>query len=142
MIQSQFPHGNIVLVADGSDAVRRQVVQTLGADGYEVVTAADGLDALAWLARRTPDVVLCDMRLPRLDGLQTCRLIRRHVRQASLPVIMLSARQGLFDRARCAVAGADAFLGKPLCDDVLRQVVRRHVDGDTGDDADVTGAPH
>jgi twitching motility two-component system response regulator PilG len=124
-----FLRARTVLVADDSSAVRRSAAQALDAAGYRVLPAQDGIEALALLAGQAPDLLICDMNLPRLDGLRACMLIRRNPRHVNLPIVMLSAREGLFDRARCAMAGADEYLVKPFSDGGLLQIVRAYVDG-------------
>lgn len=118
-----------ILVADDSSAVRRAASGVLDAAGYQVLPAVDGVELLALLAEYSPDLVVCDMSLPRLDGLQACRLIRRNEAHADLPIVMLSASDGLFERARSAMAGADEYLVKPFSDEGLLQLVRAYVEG-------------
>lgn len=118
-----------ILVADDSSAVRRAAAEALDPAGYRVLPAVDGVALLAMLAEHAPDLVVFDMVLPRLDGLQACRLIRRNERHANLPIVMLSSYDGLFNRARCAMAGADEYLVKPFSGEGLLQVVRAYIDG-------------
>lgn len=94
--------------------------------GCEVLLAEDGFDALAGIADHAPDVVVCDILMPRLDGYQTCALIKRNPRFAATPVIMLSSKDGLFDRARGRLAGSDAHLTKPFTRDTLLAAVAAH----------------
>lgn len=126
---SDVPIRKKILIADDSSAVRQMASQVLGEAGYEVLCAVDGMSALALLGEHAADLLVCDVVMPRLDGLQACMLLRRHPRYAHLPVVMLSARQGMFDRARCAMAGADEFLGKPFSEAQLLQTVRAYMDG-------------
>ncbi|MFJ3048117.1 PleD family two-component system response regulator [Herbaspirillum chlorophenolicum] len=121
-----------ILIADESPAVRDAAGQVLAAAGYRVLPAADGIEALAVLDRDAPDMLMCGIALPRLDGLSACLLIRRNARHANLPIVMLSDAEGLFDRARCAMAGADAYLAKPFSEEGLLQIVRAYVDGVDG----------
>ncbi|MBP0600481.1 response regulator [Herbaspirillum sp. LeCh32-8] len=118
-----------ILVADDSSAVRRAAAQALDASGYQVLPAVDGIELLALLAEYGADLVVCDMFLPRLDGLQACRLIRRNDGYINLPIVMLSSSNGLFDRARSAMAGADEYLVKPFSDEGLLQLVRAYIEG-------------
>lgn len=127
MVASQT--AKTILVADGDSVARRAVAQALDAAAYRVLTAADGIEMLALLAEQAPDMVVCDMALPRLDGLDACRLIRRNARHVNLPIVMLSCADGLFERARCAMAGADEYLVKPFSDEGLLQIVRAYADG-------------
>lgn len=115
------PEGLRVLVVDDSSTIRRSAELFLTQAGCRVSLAEDGFDALARLADEAPDAVFCDILMPRLDGYQTCALIKDHPRHAATPVILLSSRDGLFDRARGRLAGADRHLSKPFtADDLLR----------------------
>ncbi|NUU03432.1 response regulator [Herbaspirillum robiniae] len=126
-IQSQAV--KTILVADDSSAVRRAAAEALDAAGYQVLPAVDGVEMLALLAEHAPDMVVCDVSLPRLPGRDACRLIRRNERYVNLPIVMLSSANGLFDRARSAMAGADDYLVKPFSAEGLLQIVRAYVDG-------------
>ncbi|TWC62792.1 response regulator [Herbaspirillum sp. SJZ099] len=121
-----------ILLADDNPAVRDTAGQVLAAAGYQVLPAADGIEALALLEREAPDMLMCGVALARLDGLSACMLVRRNERHAGLPIVMLSDAAGLFDQARCAMAGADGYLAKPFSEEGLLQVVRAHVDGVDG----------
>ncbi|OWY27508.1 response regulator [Herbaspirillum robiniae] len=126
-IQSQAV--KTILVADDSSAVRRAAAEALDAAGYQVLPAVDGVEMLALLAEHAPDMVVCDVSLPHLPGRDACRLIRRNERYVNLPIVMLSSANGLFDRARSAMAGADDYLVKPFSAEGLLQIVRAYVDG-------------
>jgi twitching motility two-component system response regulator PilG len=115
-----------VLVVDDSLTVRRSAQRALSAGGHEVRLAADGFEALALVHDFAPDVVLCDILMPRLDGYQTCAIIKRHPRFAHLPVVMLSSRDGVFDVARGRLAGACDHLAKPFTPETLLDAVARH----------------
>jgi twitching motility two-component system response regulator PilG len=85
--------------------------------------AENGFDALAKIADHRPHVVFCDIVMPRLDGYQTCALIKKNARFARTPVVMLSSRDGLFDRARGRMVGSDEYLTKPFTRDSLLQAL-------------------
>jgi DNA-binding response OmpR family regulator len=118
-----------ILVADDSGAVRHNLSRMLSEAGYDVLTAATGLETLAQLGRQHIDMLICDADMAPLAGAHICMLIRRSARHTRLPVVMLSARGGLFNNARSAMAGADQLLGKPVNEAVLLQITRAHVDG-------------
>lgn len=115
-----------VLVIDDSNTIRRSAEIFLKQGGYEVVLAVDGFDALAKLSDFQPDVVFCDILMPRLDGYQTCAIIKRSPEFTAVPVIMLSSKDGLFDKARGRMVGSQDYLTKPFTKDQLLQAVRLH----------------
>lgn len=94
--------------------------------------AEDGFDALSKIATHLPDVIFVDIMMPRLDGYQTCSLIKRNARFKTIPVIMLSSKDGLFDRARGRMAGSDQYLTKPFTQSSLMDAVRQHTMHTTG----------
>jgi twitching motility two-component system response regulator PilG len=118
--------GSEILVIDDSSTIRRSAEIFLSQAGYPVVLAEDGFEALGKVLERRPALVFCDILMPRLDGFQTCSLIRRSLECGHTPVILLSSRDGLFDRARGMLAGATAYLTKPFTKDSLLQAVREH----------------
>jgi twitching motility two-component system response regulator PilG len=118
-----------VLVIDDSQTIRRSAETLLSAAGYAVVTAADGYEALAKVVDETPDLIFIDIMMPRLDGFQTCALIKANPRYAAIPVVMLSSKDGLFDRARGRLAGADDYLTKPFTRDELLGALRGGLPG-------------
>jgi len=115
-----------VMVIDDSNTIRRSAEIFLVQAGYQVVLAEDGFDALAKISDHHPQVIFCDIMMPRLDGYQTCALIKKNPRFAATPVVMLSSRDGLFDRARGRMVGSDEYLTKPFTKDSLLQAVSRH----------------
>ncbi|MDN3545805.1 response regulator [Kinneretia asaccharophila] len=115
-----------VLVIDDSNTIRRSAEIFLKQAGHEVVLAEDGFDALAKLSDYRPDLVFCDILMPRLDGYQTCAIIKRNPNFAAVPVIMLSSKDGLFDKARGRMVGSQDYLTKPFTKDQLLQAVRQH----------------
>ena len=116
-----------VLVIDDSKTIRRTAETLLQKEGCEVFTAIDGFDALAKIADHQPDIVFVDIMMPRLDGYQTCALIKQHPQLKSTPVIMLSSKDGVFDRARGRLAGSDRYLTKPFTREGLVEAVLQHV---------------
>jgi len=115
-----------VMVIDDSSTIRRSAEIFLGQAGYQVVLAEDGFDALAKMSDHKPALVFCDILMPRLDGYQTCALIKKSSRFHATPVIMLSSKDGLFDRARGAMVGSNAYLTKPFTKDSLLKTVREY----------------
>jgi twitching motility two-component system response regulator PilG len=123
------PHlkGLKVLVIDDSKTIRKTAETLLAKEGCEVFTAVDGFDALAKVADYTPDIVFVDIMMPRLDGYQTCSLIKHNKVFKSIPVIMLSSKDGLFDRARGRIVGSEFYLTKPFTKDELLSAIETHV---------------
>ncbi len=121
-----------VMVVDDSRTIRSTAEVLLGKEGYTVITAEDGFDALAKIAEDRPDVVFVDIMMPRLDGYQTCTLIKSNPKYREIPVILLSSRDGVFDRARGKLAGSEHYLGKPFSREELVEVVRRLARGQNG----------
>ena len=116
-----------VLVIDDSNTIRRSAEAFLRQAGFNVVLAEDGFDALAKITDHHPEVIFVDIMMPRLDGYQTCALIKQNPVYKSTPVIMLSSKDGIFDRARGKLAGSDQYLTKPFTKDGLVEAVHRHV---------------
>lgn len=112
-----------VLVIDDSNTIRRSAEIFLRQGGFEVVLAEDGFDALSKVHDHRPDVVFCDILMPRLDGYQTCAIIKRNPDFAQVPVIMLSSKDGVFDKARGRMVGSDHYLTKPFTKEQLLRVV-------------------
>jgi twitching motility two-component system response regulator PilG len=115
-----------VLVIDDSNTIRRSAEIFLKQGGYEVVLAEDGFDALSKVNDHNPDVIFCDILMPRLDGYQTCAIIKRNPRFTNTPVIMLSSKDGLFDKARGRMVGSQDYLTKPFTKDQLLQAVAQY----------------
>ncbi len=118
--------GAKVMVIDDSNTIRRSAEIFLLQTGCEVILAEDGFDALSKIADHHPEVIFVDIMMPRLDGYQTCALIKKNARFRDTPVIMLSSKDGLFDRARGRMVGSDEYLTKPFTKDTLLDAVRRH----------------
>ncbi len=116
-----------VMVIDDSNTIRKSAEIFLMQSGCTVVLAEDGFDALAKIADHQPDIIFVDIMMPRLDGYPTCALIKKNSRFASTPVIMLSSKDGLFDRARGRMVGSDEYLTKPFTKDSLLKTVAAHM---------------
>jgi twitching motility two-component system response regulator PilG len=116
-----------VMVIDDSNTIRRSAEIFLKNAGYAVILAEDGFDALSKIADQHPQIIFIDIMMPRLDGYQTCSLIKRNDRFKSTPVIMLSSKDGLFDRARGRMAGSDEYLTKPFTQETLVAAVNEYV---------------
>jgi len=116
-----------VLVIDDSNTIRRSAELFLRQAGYEVILAEDGFDALSKITDYEPRVIFVDIMMPRLDGYQTCALIKQNPRLKSTPVIMLSSKDGVFDRARGRLAGSDRYLTKPFTREGLIEAVSDYV---------------
>jgi twitching motility two-component system response regulator PilG len=115
-----------VMVIDDSNTIRRSAEIFLVQAGCIVILAEDGFDALAKISDHQPDVVFCDILMPRLDGYQTCTLLKKNPVFSATPVIMLSSKDGLFDRVRGRMAGSDEYLTKPFTKEDLLRVVGEH----------------
>lgn len=120
-------NGVKVMVIDDSNTIRRSAEIFLVQAGCQVVLAEDGFDALAKIADHHPEVIFVDIMMPRLDGYQTCALIKKNQRFANTPVIMLSSKDGLFDRARGRMVGSDEYLTKPFTKESLLKTVAAHI---------------
>ncbi|MBS1187272.1 MAG: response regulator [Burkholderiaceae bacterium] len=116
-----------IMVIDDSSTIRRTAELFLRPAGYEVILAENGFDALAKINDHNPALIFCDILMPRLDGYQTCALIKKSARFHATPVIMLSSKDGLFDRARGAMVGSAHYLTKPFTKDDLLKAVTDHI---------------
>ena len=114
-----------VLVIDDSNTIRRSAEIFLKQGGHEVVLAEDGFDALAKVNDYQPHLIFCDILMPRLDGYQTCAIIRRNPKFSGVPIVMLSSKDGVFDKARGRMVGAQDYLTKPFTKDQLLQAVQQ-----------------
>ena len=114
-----------VLVIDDSNTIRRSAEIFLKQGGYVVLLAEDGFDALAKINDHSPELIFCDILMPRLDGYQTCAIIKRNPRFAHVPVIMLSSKDGLFDKARGRMVGSQDYLTKPFTKEQLLRAVQQ-----------------
>jgi len=128
-----------VMIVDDSNTIRRTAETILSKAGCEVVTAIDGFDSLAKIVDVAPDVIFVDIMMPRLDGYQTCALIKNNNEFKHTPVIMLSSKDGLFDKAKGRIVGADEYLTKPFSKNELFEVLERIVANKTREDTSVEG---
>lgn len=124
---SENLNGLKVMVIDDSKTIRRTAETLLQKVGCEVITAIDGFDALAKIADSNPDIIFVDIMMPRLDGYQTCALIKNNNNFKATPVIMLSSKDGLFDKAKGRIVGSDQYLTKPFSKDELLGAIEQHV---------------
>jgi twitching motility two-component system response regulator PilG len=115
------------MVVDDSQTIRRSAETLLSREGYSVITAEDGYEALSKIADHHPEIIFVDIMMPRLDGYQVCALIKANPKFSKTPVIMLSSRDGLFDRARGRIVGSDQYLTKPFTKDELVNAVQAYV---------------
>lgn len=120
----------VVLVVDDSPTVRKIVQLTLQREHIRVVTAGDGLSALATVADEQPDLILLDIMLPRMDGYNICQVVRKNMAYKDMPIIMLSGKDGLFDKMRGKLSGSTEYITKPFDSAELVQTVKRHLDSD------------
>lgn len=124
-----------ILVVDDSNTIRRSAEIFLKAGQHDVMLAEDGFDALSKVSDYHPDLIFCDILMPRLDGYQTCAIIKRNVKFSGVPVIMLSSKDGVFDKARGRMVGAQDYLTKPFTKDQLLRAVAQHAAALQGDAA-------
>jgi twitching motility two-component system response regulator PilG len=116
-----------VMVIDDSKTIRRTAETLLRREGADVVTATDGFEALAKIADQRPQIIFVDIMMPRLDGYQTCALIKNNQLFKHTPVIMLSSKDGLFDKARGRIVGSEQYVTKPFTREELLDAIRKHV---------------
>ncbi len=124
---SRSLNGLKVLVIDDSKTIRRTAETLLSKEGCQVFTAIDGFDALSKIADHQPDLIFVDIMMPRLDGYETCSLIKHNKMFKETPVIMLSSKDGLFDRARGRIVGSEQYLTKPFTKDELLGAVSNQI---------------
>lgn len=115
-----------IMVIDDSKTIRRTAETLLKKEGFEVIVATDGFEALSMVADHKPDLIFLDIMMPRLDGYQTCALIKHHRVFRHTPVVMLSSKDGLFDRARGRVVGSDHYITKPFTREELLGAIEQH----------------
>jgi twitching motility two-component system response regulator PilG len=131
MVEGSYMDDNFdnlkVMVIDDSKTIRRTAETLLKKVGCEVITATDGFDALAKIADTHPNIIFVDIMMPRLDGYQTCALIKNNSKFKDTPVIMLSSKDGLFDKAKGRIVGSDQYLTKPFSKDELLGAIRNFV---------------
>ena len=117
-------NGVKVLVIDDSKTIRRSAENLLTKEGCDVITATDGFDALAKIADSRPEIIFVDIMMPRLDGYQTCALIKNNSEFKATPVVMLSSTDGLFDKAKGRIVGSDRYITKPFSNEELLGTIR------------------
>lgn len=115
-----------VMIIDDSKTIRRTAEALLQKEGCEVITAVDGIDALSKIVEHNPDIIFVDIMMPRLDGYQTCSMIKNHPEYSAKPVIMLSSKDGLFDKARGRIVGSNEYLTKPFSKEDLFATINRY----------------
>ena len=116
-----------VMIIDDSKTIRRTAETLLQREGCQVVSAVDGFDALSKIVDTNPDIIFVDIMMPRLDGYQTCALIKDNQNYQNVPVIMLSSKDGLFDQAKGKIVGSDQYLTKPFSKEELFEAINNHV---------------
>ena len=130
-MEDKARNGNLaglkVMVIDDSKTIRRTAETLLKKEGCDVVTAIDGFEALAKISDQQPNIIFVDIMMPRLDGYQTCALIKNNQMFKTTPVIMLSSKDGLFDKARGRIVGSEQYLTKPFTREELLDAIRKHV---------------
>ncbi|KKN56116.1 hypothetical protein LCGC14_0575490 [marine sediment metagenome] len=131
-VQNEFS-GLKVMVIDDSKTIRRTAETLLKKAGCDVLTAENGFEALPIISTQHPDILFIDIMMPRLDGYQTCSLIKNNAKFQNTPVIMLSSKDGLFDRAKGRVVGAEQYLTKPFTREDLLGAIRTHLINKTKD---------
>ncbi|HEC13444.1 MAG TPA: response regulator [Acidiferrobacteraceae bacterium] len=133
-----------VMVIDDSNTIRRTTEALLKKAGYDVFTASDGFEAMAMITDHRPDIIFVDIMMPRLDGYQTCSLIKNNSQFKNTPVVMLSSKDGLFDRARGRIAGSEEHVNKPFTQQELVQAINKHVKKDkrSSKEIEITGIGH
>ncbi len=119
-----------IMVIDDSSTIRKTAETLLKRAGFEVITAADGFEAMSVVADQHPDIIFIDIMMPRLDGYQTCALIKNNKQFGSTPIVMLSSKDGLFDRARGKLAGSEQHIHKPFTQDDLVNAINKYVETD------------
>ena len=115
-----------IMIIDDSKTIRKSAETLLSKEGCEVLTAEDGFEALALIAVNKPDIIFVDIMMPKLDGYQTCTLIKNNRQFRDTPVIMLTSKDSIFDKARGRIVGSEEYLTKPFTRDDLLQAVSRH----------------
>ncbi|ALQ51041.1 response regulator [Nitrosomonas ureae] len=116
-----------VMIVDDSSTIRRSAEIFLKPFGCEIILAENGFEAMSKIVNNHPDIIFIDITMPRLDGYQACMLIKKNPIYQSIPVIMLSSKDGLFDKARGRIAGSDSYLTKPFTADDLFSMIRNHI---------------
>lgn len=116
-----------VLVVDDSPTIRKVVTLILGRKGFEVAVAANGLEALSVMSKKIPDLIFLDITMPRMDGYQLCKIIRNKAKTKNIPIVMLTAKDGFFDKVKGRMAGATGYITKPFDAVQLIQAVDKYL---------------
>jgi twitching motility two-component system response regulator PilG len=124
---NKIPGRARVLVIDDSKTIRRSAENLLAQEGYDVITANDGYEALAKVVAHHPDIIFVDIMMPRLDGYQTCALIKNNARYSKIPIVLLSSKDSIFDKARGRIVGSQFYLTKPFTRDDLLGAIHQHL---------------
>lgn len=119
-----------IMVVDDSHTIRKTAEIILEKEGFKIICAEDGFDALAKVTEVNPDMIFMDVMMPRLDGYDTCQVIKASTQFANTPIVMLSSKDGIFDKARGRLAGSEAFITKPFTKDMLLQVIKQRLNLD------------
>lgn len=117
-----------VMVVDDSTTIRKSAAMFLSKTGYEIVLVENGYDALASICENRPDIIFLDISMPKLDGYQTCQVIKQNPDYQNIPIIMLSSKDGLFDKAKGLAAGSNEYITKPFSKDILINTVKKHTE--------------
>jgi twitching motility two-component system response regulator PilG len=131
MVLETLRSRKLVLAVDDSPTVRRLISVSLERKGYRVVTAEDGMQALAKLADHMPDLVLLDITMPKMDGYEVCKVIKRNQMMKKVPVLMLSGKDGIFDKLKGRISGATDYISKPFDVAMLLHALDRHLGEDS-----------
>jgi twitching motility two-component system response regulator PilG len=123
--------GTTVLVIDDSKTIRRSAETMLKQEGFSVITANDGYESLAKVVEHKPDIIFVDIMMPRLDGYQTCALIKNNERYSNIPIILLSSKDSIFDKARGRIVGSQYYLTKPFTREDLLGAINKHLNDQT-----------
>ena len=115
-----------VMIIDDSNTIRKSAEMFLRSSGYEVILAEDGFEAMSKIVDNQPDIIFIDIVMPRLDGYQACMLIKKNPIYQSIPVIMLSSKDGLFDKARGRMVGSNDYLTKPFTTEGLLSIIHKY----------------
>lgn len=115
-----------VLIVDDSNTIRRSAELLLSDSGYKVITATDGFDAMSKIVDNQPDIIFMDIVMPKVDGYHACQMIKKNHRFLTTPVIMLSSKDGIFDKVKGRMAGSDEYLTKPFTKEVLLATIQKH----------------
>lgn len=127
-VSAEVPASGIkVMIVDDSTTIRRTAETLLKREGFDVITAEDGFEALSKIVDCHPDIIFLDIMMPRLDGYQTCAVIKNNTAFRNTPVVMLSSKDSIFDRARGSLVGSEQYVTKPFTREELLEAIEDHV---------------